>query len=209
MNLDRELNLKIRKATALDNLEAIAEIIYYTDNYIYPYWFENVENCIRELSTLLIEDKFFFNVNNLYIAIDEDINRIVGVICVVDKSVDLSYDYSMLREINERYKFTIDNYVMGLIKEVEEADFAYISNVCVHSDYRGKKIGNMLVNHVIDVYVEKCFNEIVLDVLSENPGAIHLYEKLGFEQFSEIFKGFNGTNEEKPDVFSMKINLDR
>ena len=208
MDTNIELDLKIRKATTNDNLEEISELIYCTDEYIYPYWFETLDNCKEELSNLLIEQNFFFNVNNLYIAVDELNNKIAGVICIVDKSVNLEYNYDKLREYNERYRFTVDNYIMGLIEEVKESDFAYISNVCVHQDYRGKHIGNRLVNYVIDVYTEKCFNEIVLDVLAQNPGAIRLYEKLGFKQFTEIFKGFNNPNSEKPDVFSMKLNIE-
>ena len=209
MDINVELDLKIRKANLHDNLKEIAELIYYTDDYIYPYWFETLEKCQDELPNLLIEEKFFFNINNLYIAIDGTKNKIAGVICIVDKSVSLEYDYEDLRNYNERYRFTVDNYIMGLIEEVKESDFAYISNVCVHPEYRGQHIGNKLVNHVIEVYTEKCFNEIVLDVLAENPGAIRLYEKLGFEQFTEIFKGFNNPTKEKPDVFSMKLNLEQ
>ena len=209
MNESSTLNLKFRKATINDNLEEIAELIYCTDDFIYPYWFGSLENCRKELSCLLKEDKFFFNVNNLYLAIDETLNKIAGIICIVDKSVDFSYDYEKLRAYNENYKFTIDNYVMGLIKEVEETDFAYISNVCVHKDYRGKHIGNRLVEYAVEVYSEKMFKEIVLDVLADNPGAIRLYQKLGFEQFTEIFKGFNNPNETKPDVFSMKLNISK
>lgn len=97
---------------------------------------------------------------------------------------------------------------MGLIHEVKESEFVYISNVCVHQDYRGKKIGNRLVNYVIEIYASKCFDEIVLDVLAKNPGAIKLYEKLGFEQFTEIFAGFNDPEKEKPEVFSMKLELE-
>ena len=140
---------EFRKANNMDNLEDISELLYRTDQYIYPYWFGSLENCRRELSKLLVEDKFFFNVNNLYIMIDNQVNKIVALVCVVDKSVDLSYDYSKLENINNKYKFTINNYIKALIKEVEDADFAYISNVCVHPDYRGKHIGSAIVKMLL------------------------------------------------------------
>jgi len=203
-----DLSVKIRQANSNDNLEDICELIYYTDDYIYPYWFKNLENCKKELSKLLLNDNFFFNIKNLYLAIDEEKDKIVGVVCVLDKSFDFEYDYDKLRNYNENYRFTVDNYIIKLIEEVKNSDFAYISNVCVHKDYRGCHIGNKLVSHVIEVYAEKMFDEIVLDVLAHNPGAIKLYEKLGFEQFSEIFKGFSAPNVQKPDVFSMKVQID-
>lgn len=209
MNFDIQSSLKIRKATSEDNLKEIAELIYYTDEYIYPYWFENLENCLNNLPDLLVQEKFFFNVNNLYLAIDGRNNKVVGLICIIDKNTNLDYDYANLRKYNERYCFTVDNYIKNLIKEVKQSTFAYISNVCVHKDYRGRHIGNMLVSHVINIYTDKCYNELVLDVLAKNPGAIKLYENLGFEKFTEIFKGFNKPNAEKPDVFSMKLELEK
>ena len=204
----RNNNISIRKVLKDDNLAKVSELLYFTDPYIYPYWFENLENCVQELTPLLLEKKFFYHINHLYVAIDNISSEIVGVICVVDKNDDLNYDYSYLKAKNERYCFTIVNYIEGLIHEVKNADFAYISNVCVDSRYRGRHIGNDMLNYVIDVYKNKLFKEIVLDVLSQNPGAIKLYQNLGFEQFTEFFKGFNSPREEKPEVFSMKAELE-
>lgn len=207
--MDSNFNMEFRKASINDNLEEIAELLYRTDPYIYPYWFGSLDNCKKELSVLLKEKKFFFNVNNLYIAIDRKNKKIVGVVCVVDKGIDLSYDYSKLESINDRYKYTIENYVKGLIQEVEQSDFVYISNVCVHPDYRGKHIGSLMMKQIIQVYKNQYVNEIVLDVLADNPGAIKLYQNMGFEQIGEIFEGFNGPDLKKPDVFSMKAKLKR
>lgn len=198
----------VRKPRKDDNLGKISELLYKTDPYIYPYWFGSLDNCINELTPLLLEDKFFFNISNLYVAIDKDSNEIVGVVCITDKSVDLDYDYSKLISVNDRYKFTIENYVLALVKEVKESSFAYISNVCVDENYRGRHIGNYMLSSIINVYKKKFFKEIVLDVLADNPSAISLYERLGFEKFSELFEGFNDPSMSKPDVFSMKIDID-
>ena len=203
MNIDVEF----RKAKIGDNLEEIAELLYMTDPYIYPYWFGNLENCKKELPKLLVQDKFFFNINNLYVMIDTTNNKVIGVVCVVDKRVDLSYDYDKLEKVNDRYKFTIENYIKGLIDEVKKSDFVYISNVCVHPGYRGMHIGSIMLKNIIEIYKKQYFDEIVLDVLADNPGAIKLYRNMGFEQISEIFDGFNGPQLEKPDVFSMKLKL--
>lgn len=196
----------VRRANINDNFKKIAELLYKTDPYIYPYWFGSLKNCINELTPLLLEKKFFFYYKNLFVAIKD--NNIVGVVCIVDKSTDLNYDYSKLKSYNERYCFTIVNYIEGLIKEVENADFAYISNVCVDEHYRGMHIGNYMVNTIIEIYKNDMFKKIVLDCLADNPGAIKLYQNLGFEKFTEIFKGFNNPKKEKPDVFSMMADLE-
>jgi len=207
MNPNEQVELEIRKATSQDNLEQIAELIYKTDQYIYPYWFESIEKCKKELPSLMLEENFFFNVDNFYIAIDKSNGNIVGATCIVDKNTNLDYDYSNLRNVNERYRFTIDNYVKGLVEEVKDADFAYISNVCVDENYRGQHIGNRMLSHVIEIYKDKYFKEIILDVLAKNPGAIKLYQNLGFVQSSEVFEGFNDPEKDRPEVFSMKSRL--
>ena len=127
------MNMIFRKATKDDDLRKIAELLYYTDDYIYPYWFKSLKRCKKEMPPLLLKDKFFFNINNLYLAIND--NVIVGLVCVVDKGTDLTFDYSDLKKVNARYAFTIDNYIVGLIEEVKNSDYAYISNVCVDPIY--------------------------------------------------------------------------
>ena len=62
-------------------------------------------------------------------------------------------------------------------------------------------IGNYMIKTIIDIYKDKFFKKIVLDVLADNPGAIKLYKNLGFEQSTKIFKGFNNPSLDKPDVF--------
>ena len=197
------MNIVFRRATSSDDLEKISELLYLTDDYIYPYWFGSVENCRKELSALLIQYKFFFNVNNLYIAVQD--NDALGVICIVDKETDLSFDYSNLKKINSRCEFTIDNYIMGLIDEVKNATFAYISNVCVDPNYRDLHIGTFLLENLIQEYKKKKYKEIVLDVLADNPRAIHLYQKMGFEKTSDIFPGFNDPKEKNLMCLLWKI----
>jgi len=96
MNNENNFQLTIRKATTEDNLKDIAELIYSTDDYIYPYWFETIDKCREELSALLVEENFFFNINNLYVAVDKLNNKIVGIVCILDKEVDFEYDYEKL-----------------------------------------------------------------------------------------------------------------
>ncbi len=152
-----------------------------------------------------MQSKFFFNINNLYVAVQN--NNILGVVCIVDKDTDLSYDYSKLKEKNDRYKFTIDNYITGLITEVQNADYAYISNVCVDPNYRNLHLGTFLIENFIQEYKRKMYKKIALDVLADNPRAIHLYQKMGFEQEGDVFPGFNAPSGKKPDVFTMTNEL--
>lgn len=198
--------LVVRKAEKDDDLEKIAQLLYETDPYIYPYWFGDLENCKKELTPLLLEDKFFFNISNLYVCASANTGEIVGVTCILDKGVDLDYDYTSLKGKSENYRFTIENYIEQLIKEVKKSSFAYISNVCVDNRFRNQHIGNYMLSSIIEIY-RKVFGEIVLDVLADNPVAIKLYQNLGFKQFTELFEGFSDPDIERPDVFSMRASI--
>ena len=110
--------IHFRRATKEDNLSQIADLIYDTDPYIYPYWFDNNENeCKEFFKKTILEEGFLFHYNNLYIAHDITTDEIVGVICAIDKSVNLDYDYESLNNV-ELYgdtlmlfgKFTVSSF---------------------------------------------------------------------------------------------------
>ena len=58
--------------------------------------------------------------------------------------------------------------------------YCYIMDIIVAENYRGKGFGTALMNTAKDWAKERDCNFINLDVLVNNPGAIKLYEKLGF-----------------------------
>ena len=199
-----EIELTIRKATLEDDLKRIAELLYKTDPYIYPYWFETLERCKEELPELIKLDNFLFGIENLYVAIDNESDLIAGIVCAIDKNAELDFDYTKLKRKNDRYEFTIENYILPLIEEVDDAEYVYISNVCVHEEYRGKHIGNRMLKKIIEHYRENLANTIVLDVIENNHSAVKLYKNLGFSQDGELYKGFSAPDTIKPNVFSMK-----
>lgn len=58
--------------------------------------------------------------------------------------------------------------------------YCYIMDIIVTENHRGKGFGTALMNAAKDWAKERDCNFINLDVLVNNPGAIILYEKLGF-----------------------------
>ena len=79
----------------------------------------------------------FFNINNLYVAYDKKEDSIVDVVCIVDKGTELDYDYKKLREVNDRYAFTIDNYIMG-INEYNIVPIIFPKSSCKMSKLQGR-----------------------------------------------------------------------
>lgn len=185
-----------RRATKDDNMEEIAKLIYDTDPYIYPFWFEKDEKkCIDFFREKILEEGFIFNYNNLYVAYDSTINRIVGVICAIDKSVNLNYDYDKLKNINDNYKITINEYIKPILDEVEEFDdeTIYIPNVCIDKNLRGKKIGTKLLGYYISQMEKVGYNKFALDCLLHNLQAKNLYHSMGFREM-KLISGFTGDN---------------
>ena len=84
-----------------------------------------------------------------------------------------SIAYAQLTKYIVNHKFPFDFHSnMGRIEIVGTA-----------SEYQGKGIAYRLIKHIMDT---TSYTEYVLEVLDDNPGAIRLYEKLGFETFQSI-----------------------
>ena len=191
-----------RRAKDTDNMLQIARLLYQTDPYIYPFWFKgNINEGANYFASRMKKEGFFFNYNNIYIAYDKDNNDILGVICAVDNTVNLDYDYTEDIKINNNYAFTIKNYILGLIEEVKNNKYIYISNICVNPDYRSKKIGTRILGHYITQMEKAGWEVFALDCLLHNLRAKNLYHSFGFKEMKEI-TGFDGTDHSTVEVVS-------
>ena len=201
-----EVNLEdivFRRAKESDDTRQIAALIYQTDPYIYPFWFNN---SVKEAQDFL-EDKikmpgFVFNYENIYVAYDKKTEKIVGIIVGLDKSVNLDFDYSPYFK-NHNYEFTINNYVNECIKEVKDSDSLYIMNCAVLEECRGRQIGTKLIGHFIGNMEKAGFENFSLDCLLHNLRAKNLYHSMGFKEIKEIV-GFDGTDNSTVEVVSFK-----
>ena len=189
--------IQISKATAKDNFEDMAKLVYNTDCYIYPQWFKTIENATPQIAEMIASKNTMFSFKNCIVA--RDGKRVVGIIVYLVRDVDLSNDYSKWNNSPEM-DYVIQNYILPIKKECKENEYVYISNVCVDSNYRGKGIATKMMRYLFDIYKDKDF---VLEVLKENSSTVKLYERNGFEIIDE-YAGFNGEGLENPPVFKMK-----
>ena len=63
----------------------------------------------------------------------------------------------------------------------EQAELNYIY---VKPEYRGTKLGTLLMEEMINRCYKKNVKSITLEVRSSNTGALHLYKSIGFEEIS-------------------------
>lgn len=58
----------------------------------------------------------------------------------------------------------------------------FITNVCIHPDYRNKHLGTILLKNLLDKAKKISIKCVFLEVREKNFAAINLYKKLGFSQ---------------------------
>ena len=189
VNLD---DIICRRAKETDNMKEIATLIYQTDPYIYPYWFEkDINKAIDFLSDKILMPGFIFNYENIYLAIEKFSNKTIGLVVALDPSVNLDFDYKPYIGINENNKVTIEKYIYGCIEDVKNNDAMYIMNCTVLEECRGRRIGTKLLGHFISNMEKVGFENYRLDCLLHNLRAKNLYHGLGFKEMEEV-EGFRG-----------------
>ena len=187
-------DLVFRRAKKGDNYKELARLIYQTDEYIYPYWFNNnIEECEEFFKNKFDEEGFIFNYDNMYIAYNKKRKKILGLIIALDKSVNLNYDYSKIESINERYKITINQYIKEIIKKAKMTNSLYIMNFTVLDGYRGKRIGTKLLGYFLSQMELAGHNSYSLDCPLHDLRAKNLCHSLGFKEVMVTIR-FDGTN---------------
>ena len=197
--------IDLRRANKDDNFEEIASLIYQTDPYIYPFWFKGgVEEAKKVLPKYIADPGFIYYYENCYIAYDKTTGHIVGLICAIDYTTNLDYDYTELSNTNDEYAFVVKNYIKLLIDEVNGNKSMYIVNCCVDKTVRSKRIGSVMLGNFIKLMEKAGYDTIEFDCLLHNVRAKNLYHSLGFkEMYTGI--GFNGTeNPTYPEIVFFK-----
>ena len=82
------------------------------------------------------------------------------------------------------------------------ADEAHISTIAVHPDWRGKKIGELLIWIMVREAFERDAAMVTLEVRVSNEVALNLYRKYGFE-ITGRRKGYYRDNSE--DAYTMAV----
>ena len=81
--------------------------------------------------------------------------------------------------------------------------------IYLHQDFQRVGLGSTMVELVVDLAGREGLHRLTLHVVSENTGAIRLYEKLGFTVEGRMRDAFFGTDEQYHDMLVMGRILDR
>lgn len=115
----------------------------------------------------------------------EDIPRL----CEIDsaafpnKKIDpVSIFRNLLRTPNcEIFVLTVDNNVIGKAHVFTESDKTRLTDIGIDPELRSHGFGSALIKHCINFCLMRNKTNIVLDVETNNLGALKLYKNLGFE----------------------------
>ncbi len=84
------------------------------------------------------------------------------------------------------------------------ADQADVSNIAVDPDHRGQKIGDALMQEMLNQAADRGVKEVFLEVRVSNAPAIGLYQKYGFERIG-VRKGYYEDPKENAHLMKMDI----
>ena len=77
----------------------------------------------------------------------------------------------------------VDDQIAGTIsmRKIRE-DSGEIKRMFVRPNFRGRKLGNLMIEEVIEVAKENDFSKLYLDTAQFMSSAVNLYKKYGFEK---------------------------
>ena len=170
-------NITIRKLRSNDDLTQVAKLIYLTDPYVYPNWFNCIEDGIKVIREM-IDLPTLYNRENITVAVmpNGDISGLVVAkqAPFTEARKYLSQAFSLAGIVED--KKTEEVFDAYYSKMGEETDGYYIANVAVDPNYRNRGIGATLVSAVM---ADKSLCS--LECVVANAVSWRLYQRLGFK----------------------------
>lgn len=105
------------------------------------------------------------------------------------------FEKEMKNDVARYLVADIDGKIVGYVGIWFVAGEGHITNVAVHSDYRGQKIGDILIKHLVKMCEDNNIFAMTLEVRVSNIVAQNLYKKYGFK-LAGIRKEYYSDNKE-------------
>lgn len=169
--------LEIRSLRKDDDLKKVADLIYSSDNYIYPYLFDNDISVAERVLVNMMLDDTIYNYKNIRIALSS--GQIIAMIITKKTPFKVSHE-TMINcfikahvPVGERFAKVFNGYFKLLADELPDV---YIANLAVDKIYRGIGVGRKLMQSIFEDHFT-----YHLEVVKANVSAVALYQKLGFD----------------------------
>ena len=166
----------VRPMQDCDDRMKVANLIYMTDKYIYPYWFDSAEDGAKVIAKMTSLPTLY-NQKNITVAVAKD-GRIAGVLVSCYSPVIENEEH--IRKAFEEANVPCDERTHRIFsdyyaKMAEDKDGFYVANIAVDPQFRNKGVASKLITQTI-----KDKGTCHLECVIANQGAWKLYQKLGF-----------------------------
>ena len=125
--------------------------------------------------------------------------------CFVDPWSKESIRKELKNDLARYLVAEIDGEIVGYVGVWFVVDEGHITNVAVHSNYRGKKIGDKLVKEMVELCRQSNIVAMTLEVRVSNIVAQNLYKKYGFKM-GGIRKEYYSDNKEDAIIMWNQLN---
>ena len=180
----------IRKLTDGDDLNAVSDLIYETDNCVFPHFFKDSKTSAKEILPHMIQLDTIYNKSNIYVATVED--KIIAIMVLVKSPVQINI--SAYIEAFDRAGALVDSTFETVMKEYYlpmecQPDGYSIACLCVDAQYRGNGIGGALLDTAMSALDPTL--DVYLECPTDNESALAVYKAHGFEPLVK-YAGFTG-----------------
>ena len=179
------MQLTIGKMTQEDDKDAVARLIYATDDYIFPYMYRgDLTAAIAVLGEMMAADTLY-RAENITVARAD--GKIAGIVVAQRTPIriscaEMSACFARAGYVaDEHAARTYGAYYLPLEREKEGV---YIANVCVDGAFRGKGVAKAMLTALLRE--DETYR---LEAVKANTAAVRLYEGLGFT-VEETYAGF-------------------
>ncbi|MDY0074479.1 MAG: GNAT family N-acetyltransferase [Acholeplasmataceae bacterium] len=169
----------IERMTRTHPVMQVAQILYRTDDFIFPFLFGKQEMGVKRLSKLLVQDNNSFSYQHIHVAVDKEI---VGVLLEHDTHTR-NHDFKAFFKAFGFFGLlwlAIKTIILAPLTFRSSKEGRYIQCLCVHPSHRGQGIGSSLLDDAFHRADKEGITTIELDVSIDNKPAQKLYEKFHF-----------------------------
>lgn len=164
------------------DLDAVANLIYDTDEYLFPFIFGRRSHGLPVLKRLITLEHNSFS--HRFIECIADGDEVQAILIGYDhRTIDATAedaDYQSALPFFDRLLLVPKFWILQPILDKEDVTGVYLQNLCVAAAHRGKGLGSQLIRH----FIERMSGDVWLDVELSNVAALRFYERLGFRVVS-------------------------
>ena len=137
---------------------------------------------------MVLADVNNLNHQHIYVVCDDE-NYVLGVAVIHHGRRPFFLDelVSIFKNLNlvDAFKYTMISILDKMfLSDLEDQD-SYVAILAVDEAFRGRGIGSFILKKAVELMKGQGSKRAVLDVDVENPGALRLYEKVGFRIFKK------------------------